>query len=92
LTGYEEKELTNKSEFNVIAKYVDLIIAGRYEEQHKIQKGIRGSSNKKYLFFSNEYMLDELVTIPALEIIATNDGILTLTGIMPDLIKNYYEE
>ncbi len=88
LTGYEEKELVKMPEFDAIKKSIDLIIAGRYNEQQKFQKGLRGSRNKEYLFLSGEYLLDDFVSIPALEITANKNGIITLTGIKPDLLNN----
>ena len=65
-----------------------MIIAGRFKKQQKIQKGLRGSSNKIYLFLSGEYLIDEIASIPLVEITANNNGIITLTGIMPDLLDN----
>lgn len=91
LTGYDEIELAKIPEFDVIKNSIDLIIAGRYRENRKIQKGLRGSSNKEYIFLSGEYLLDDFVSIPALEITTNNNGIITLTGIMPDLIRNHLE-
>ena len=63
---------------------VDLIIAGRFVEEKKIQMGLKGSSNKKYLFTSDFYNSLDLLNIPPIEVIYNSLGEIIVSGIEPD--------
>ncbi|MHA2244724.1 MAG: 4Fe-4S cluster-binding domain-containing protein [Candidatus Hodarchaeales archaeon] len=91
LTGYGEEKLRRLPEFFLLKRTADVIIAGRFMQSQKIQKGIRGSRNKKILFFSNYYTIEEFEDIPPVEVWMKNDGTITITGIEPEIIKNSLE-
>ncbi len=91
LTGYTLKELKNFQDLDSVVQNVDLIIAGRFNQNLKLQSGLRGSSNKNYWFTSNFYKKMDLDCIPLLEVITNHAGEMIISGIEPeglfDLLK-----
>jgi anaerobic ribonucleoside-triphosphate reductase activating protein len=69
LTGYTILELKKKSLFPELVKCLDVIVAGRYDSGKRIARGLRGSSNKKYYFITNEISLEEIEEAPMAEIV-----------------------
>ena len=61
-TGYYKTELEKNfiCQFNMLKKYVSVIIAGRYIENRNNSEGLAGSSNQEYLLFDNKYKIEEL--------------------------------
>ncbi|MHA1978381.1 MAG: 4Fe-4S single cluster domain-containing protein [Candidatus Hodarchaeales archaeon] len=86
LTGYNVKELQQLPDFNSVTQNADLIIAGRFRENLKIQTGLRGSSNKNYLYISEFYKKFDLNKIPIMEVIANELGEIIVSGIDPEPI------
>lgn len=91
-TGYDPQELEDISDFPIISQYVDVIIAGRFLHHERVQQGLRGSSNKAYLFNSSFYALEEFDSIPPVEITPLTDGTLIMTGVIPDLLTQQLDE
>ncbi len=88
LTGYEPEELEKMEMFKRISTYVDVFIAGRYRKERKIQKGIRGSDNKKYLFLTEYYARRDFDKVPQLEVIVGKTGSIVLSGIEPEIMND----
>ena len=91
LTGYNENELQKISGFDILTPYLDILITGRFLKKKKLQKGIRGSVNKKILFYSSFYQYHEFDEIPPVEVITHSDGSISITGIKPEILENIYE-
>ncbi|MHA1994371.1 MAG: 4Fe-4S single cluster domain-containing protein [Candidatus Hodarchaeales archaeon] len=83
LTGYGPRELEQFPNIQSITKNVDLIIAGRFRKEMKIQSGLKGSSNKRYIFTTDFYENFDLENIPQMEVIANELGEITVSGIEP---------
>lgn len=62
---------------------VDVLIAGRYVQQLRIARDLRGSSNKKLHFLTDRYTAADFATVPEAEIVITPDGEVILSGIEP---------
>jgi len=52
-----------------------------------LQEGIRGSSNKDLVLFSNFYTKEEFSHIPPVEVFVDIEGSLSITGIKPEILK-----
>ncbi len=83
LTGYSPRELEQFLNIQSLTKNVDLIIAGRFRKEMKIQSGLKGSSNKKYIFTTDFYKKFDLENIPQMEVFANELGEIIVTGIEP---------
>lgn len=90
LTGYEEEELKLFPNFSILQKDIDVIIAGRFKQNQKIQHGIRGSKNKKYMINSSFYSIKEFDSIPPVEVLLNDNGTITITGIEPEILDEIF--
>lgn len=91
LTGYYKTELEKNDYFQELTSNIDVLIAGRFDINKKIQEGLRGSSNKEYYFFSSIYTLEEFDSIPPTEVFIDSTGEISLTGINPTIIRESME-
>ena len=90
LTGYEEEEIEKFPEVSTLQNYTDVIIAGRFKQNQLIQRGIRGSENKKYLFYSDLYSIEEFFFVPPVEIFLNDNGTIIITGIEPEILDDTF--
>jgi anaerobic ribonucleoside-triphosphate reductase activating protein len=63
--------------------YIDVLIAGRYDETQRVARDLRGSRNKEFHFLTDRYTASDFREIPEAEVILGPDGTVTLTGIDP---------
>ena len=91
LTGYEEEEIEEFPEVSTLQNYTDVIIAGRFKQNQLIQRGIRGSENKKYLFYSDLYFIEEFFFVPPVEIFLYDNGTIIITGIEPEILDDTFK-
>jgi len=89
-TGYTRKELEQRKLVERLSKLVDLIIIGPYLEEFHEPKGLRGSSNQEYLFFSNKYDEQDLLQVPGAEIIFAK-GEMQISGINTEQVENLFK-
>jgi anaerobic ribonucleoside-triphosphate reductase activating protein len=87
LTGYNESELQSIPGFNRLKQFIDVLISGRFLYEKKLQKEIRGSANKEFLFYSSFYRHEEFETIPPLEVFTDSEGSISITGIKPEILE-----
>jgi len=88
-TGFEIKELQRMPAiFAEIGAWVDVVIAGRFQESKRIAHNLIGSANKQVVFFSDVYELADSEMIPACEVIISQSGELTVTGIDPGSLQD----
>lgn len=83
LTGYELRELKSQDNYEAVSKFVDVLIAGRFDIQKRLATQLIGSSNKQSHFLSTRYSQKDFETIAASEIIISEFGEIVLTGIDP---------
>jgi len=62
---------------------VDILLAGRYQADKRLARGLLGSSNKTPYFLSGRYSMRDLEEIPIAEVLIGTDGSITSTGIDP---------
>lgn len=88
-SGYDYKELKEKSSFNELEKYIDILIDGKYEEEKQdFSRPWVGSSNQNYYFLSdryNESVLKEYKNKIEIRISQDNKVVITGMGNTKDL-------
>jgi anaerobic ribonucleoside-triphosphate reductase activating protein len=86
-TGYTPNEwlrrLPRDDALATVFECADVVIAGRYNRQQRIAKGLRASANKQFQFLSDRYTQADFARIPTAEVIISTSGLVTLTGINP---------
>ena len=82
-TGYDWDELIQFPGIDQFLANVDVLIAGRYDANRRIAKGLIGSSNKVVHFLSGRYRQADLDQVPQAEIIISPDGEIRTSGIDP---------
>jgi anaerobic ribonucleoside-triphosphate reductase activating protein len=86
-TGYDMAEIQDK-QMNGILDYTDILIAGRYEEEHRtLNHQWIGSTNQKIYFLSDRYKDYRITDTNYIEIAIEHTGSLTLLG-FPDTFWN----
>jgi anaerobic ribonucleoside-triphosphate reductase activating protein len=64
-------------------RYVDVLIAGRYDRGQRLAHGLRGSANKTVHFLTRRYSPQDIEAVPPAEVIVLPEGQLVLSGIDP---------
>ncbi|MHA1945000.1 MAG: 4Fe-4S single cluster domain-containing protein [Candidatus Hodarchaeales archaeon] len=88
LTGFSQVQCYKLSEFDIIKQFTDVLIAGPFKKNQKLQEGIRGSSNKEVILFTDQYSQEEFSVIPPIEIFIDKEGSLSITGIKPEILNS----
>jgi anaerobic ribonucleoside-triphosphate reductase activating protein len=82
-TGYAFTEVNRMREFAALRGCVDVLLAGRFEQDLRIGRGLRGSANKTVHLFTDRHTRADLEALPDAEVIIHPDGRVVLTGIDP---------
>ncbi|MSU19782.1 MAG: radical SAM protein [Pedosphaera sp.] len=83
-TGFQTDEIAKLNQVNqAILCYVDVLIAGRYDQSRRVAQGLIGSSNKTLSFLTRRYHWTDLEAVPPAEIILTPEGEVIMSGIDP---------
>jgi len=82
-SGYEMEELRRLPEIEPFLEGIDVLIAGRYDASRRVARGLAGSANKVFYFFTNRYSPKDLEDIPQAEILIQPGGEIVLSGIDP---------
>jgi anaerobic ribonucleoside-triphosphate reductase activating protein len=87
-TGHRLDELTSEWR-QAVWGGCDLVISGRYEKDKHIDGGLIASSNQKLYFPYGRWGMKDIAESLATnaELIVEKDGSITLTGMVPDLLK-----
>ncbi|MFJ9029509.1 4Fe-4S cluster-binding domain-containing protein [Streptomyces sp. NPDC102274] len=80
LTGFTRREIEQDPARSAAVADADLVIAGRYNRQLPLARGLRGSSNKEYWARTDRYTAEDLAAVPELEITIADDATVTFTG------------
>ena len=89
-TGYTRNELEQRKLEERLVKLVDLIIIGPYIEKFHEPRGLKGSSNQEYIFFSKKYDEQDLLKVPSAEIIFV-EGEMQISGIGTEQIRSWFK-
>lgn len=88
-SGYTFDEI-NDCSLRECFSFIDVLIDGKFEEDLKIENGLRGSSNQNVIFFSNKIFEEEILIDHEIEIGILEEQIF-LTG-FPKLDKKYLKD
>jgi len=91
-TGYSWEEIAEMKESSELLHYVDILIAGRYDQTKKVGRNLLGSANQTFHFLSGRYTKKDLKKTPPSEVIITREGKIIMTGIdPPKLFRDDYK-
>ena len=82
-SGFTWDEIVRIPRSAEILAHIDILLAGRYQAENRLARGLLGSSNKKVYFLTPKYSVGDLVIIPEAEILIGPDGTIISTGINP---------
>jgi anaerobic ribonucleoside-triphosphate reductase activating protein len=82
-SGFSWPEIQHIQRSKEILPWIDVILAGRYQKNLRLARGLIGSANKTAHFLTGRYSLDDLRLVPEAEILIDPDGSVALTGIDP---------
>jgi anaerobic ribonucleoside-triphosphate reductase activating protein len=86
LTGYTRQEIMGNPKMLRAAMVCDVLVCGRYNEQQRVARGLRGSFNKEYWFLTDRYSQADFDRVPEAEFVIHRDGTVTATGVDPILL------
>lgn len=87
-SGFTYQEIQKMPDTSTFLSHVDVLLTGRYDPRLRVAHGLLGSSNKQIIFLTNRYSPEMLADIPEAEIIISEDGDISLSGINPLEWKN----
>ena len=91
-TGYSWEEIEEMKKSPELLHYVDIFIAGRYDQTKKVGRNLLGSTNQTLHFLSGRYTKKDLKKTPPSEVSITREGKVILTGIdPPNLFQHDYK-
>ncbi len=82
-TGFAWEEVVRFPEAGELLACVDVLIAGRYEADRRLARGLVGSENKTVHFLTARYTAADLEAVPPAEVVIAADGEVVLSGIDP---------
>jgi anaerobic ribonucleoside-triphosphate reductase activating protein len=82
-TGFRWEEVRRLPEAGELLACIDVLIAGRYEAERRLARGLVGSANKTVHLLTDRYALADLEAVPPAEVVITADGEVVLSGIDP---------
>lgn len=66
-------------------RYVDVLLAGRFQRNLRVARGLLGSANKEIHFLTNRYGPEDLEPVPEAELVLAASGEVMSSGIDPFL-------
>jgi len=82
-SGYTLEELLRIPGIDTFLSFIDVLIAGRYDQHRRVASQLIGSSNKTVHFFTPRYSSQHLESVPQAEVLLSPDGQITISGIDP---------
>jgi anaerobic ribonucleoside-triphosphate reductase activating protein len=83
LTGYSWDEVLRMTQADDLLGCVDVLITGRYDQERRLARDLRGSANKIPHFLSERYVMSDLQAVAPAEIIISAKGDVVMSGIDP---------
>ena len=80
-TGFSRAEIEQMPSACLLMESVDVIVAGRYEQNKHLARGLLGSANQELIFCSDRYSSLDFQSLDDLEIVINKDGSITITGV-----------
>ena len=87
LSGFSEAELNMK--LIRATECLDVVVAGRFEQDKAVASNLAGSSNKRHIFVTGRVRMDFFRNLPKSEVMVTKNGLFA-TGMMDSRKLNGY--
>jgi anaerobic ribonucleoside-triphosphate reductase activating protein len=82
-SGYTWNEILQKSDATQLLKYIDVLLAGRYNHRLRLAQQMKGSENKTTHILTSRYNKEDLQHVPSAEVIISDIGEIVSTGVDP---------
>jgi anaerobic ribonucleoside-triphosphate reductase activating protein len=79
-TGYDWPSIGGRSELQEVVRLTDIVIAGPYQRDGKLERGIRASANQTIHLLTDRYALADLEAVPDVEVVLDEQRAV-LTGV-----------
>lgn len=89
-TGYEWPRVRRMPDVERLRERVDVLVAGRYRQDERISRGLRGSANKRVLTFGDRLRGEELDAGEDAEVTIRPDGVVVVSGIDPPVLRGQW--
>lgn len=90
LTGFEKNELISLKEYKTLVKLIDCIVYGPFVLEKKVNYGLVGSSNKRFIFSTERYTKEQITSSPISELIIDSNGDIYISGVKPSIFLKGY--
>jgi anaerobic ribonucleoside-triphosphate reductase activating protein len=81
--GVQQRFLPAAAGVEAVLRQVDVLIAGRYDQNRRLASALTGSANKTIHFLTARYTPADLQAVPEAEVLITPRGETVLSGIEP---------
>jgi anaerobic ribonucleoside-triphosphate reductase activating protein len=82
-SGYTWAEIQKMPRSRQLLSSIDVLLAGRYNPNLRLARGLVGSKNKSVHFLTERYSQADLDAVPEAEVIVTDHGEIIFSGINP---------
>lgn len=82
-SGYTWGEIQQMPRAPRLLSAVDVLLAGRYDPNRRLARGLLGSGNKTVHFLNSRYTQADLDAVPEAEVILNDHGEIIFSGINP---------
>ena len=83
LTGFSWDETRRLPGSRELLRDVDVLVAGRYLQDQRLARGLRGSANKTVHLLTDRYTAAEIDAVPEAEVLISPDGGALCSGVDP---------
>jgi anaerobic ribonucleoside-triphosphate reductase activating protein len=82
-SGFSHEEIDRMGRLPQLTAVVDVLVAGRYREDMRLARGLRGSHNKTVHLLSDRYTEADIDASPVSEVLIDASGGIVITGMEP---------
>ncbi len=82
-SGYTWREIVAMRSIGRLLGCLDVLLAGRYDQNRRVASGLLGSANKTIHLLTHRYSLADLEAVPEAEVFVSADGEVLFSGINP---------
>jgi anaerobic ribonucleoside-triphosphate reductase activating protein len=90
-SGYRRSEIERQPLGSTILAAVDVLVDGRYVEERRLARGLRGSSNQVIHLLTDRYRREDLERTPVAEAVIDAAGNVVFSGVRPPRLSVAYD-
>jgi len=84
-SGYSLEEIYNHPTGPDVLRLIDVLIDGRYVQNERLARGLRGSSNQTVHLLTTRYRLCDIEQVPLAEVVVAANGLVSISGVRPPM-------